>query len=157
PGTGYNYRVKSLDAAGNLATSANFTFTTPPLLPPPTVGLIGYWPFDEGTGNTTADRSGNNHNGTLTNNPVWTTGKVGNALRFDATDNLIDDDDPRVMIGSEFDVSKLPFTVAAWINVVDFNDYRAIFSKRDSPYPSAWRFDWGFNKDSGTNYLVGKT
>jgi glucose/arabinose dehydrogenase len=32
PGTLYNYRVKSKDAAGNLATSANFTFTT---LPPP--------------------------------------------------------------------------------------------------------------------------
>ena len=28
PGTTYNYRVKSKDAAGNLATSANFTFTT---------------------------------------------------------------------------------------------------------------------------------
>jgi hypothetical protein len=28
PGTPYNYRVKSRDAAGNLATSANFTFVT---------------------------------------------------------------------------------------------------------------------------------
>jgi hypothetical protein len=157
PGTAYNYRVKSPDAAGNLSASANFTFTTPPLLPPPTAGLIGYWPFDEGSGNTTADRSGNNHNGALTNSPAWTTGKVGNALRFDATDNLIDTDDPRVVIGSEFDVSKLPFTLSAWINVVDFNDYRAILSKRDSPDPSAWRFDWGFNLGSGTNYLAGKS
>src|SRR5262249_13863572 len=33
--TTYNYRVKSRDATGNLATSPNFTFTTLPVTPPP--------------------------------------------------------------------------------------------------------------------------
>lgn len=35
PSTLYHYRVKSKDAAGNLTTSADFTFTTPAVIPPP--------------------------------------------------------------------------------------------------------------------------
>ena len=37
----YHYRVKSRDAAGNLATSADFTFTTSP--PPDTAAPRGGW------------------------------------------------------------------------------------------------------------------
>jgi hypothetical protein len=157
PGILYNYRIKSRDAEGNVATSSNFTFTTLPLLPPPNAGLIGYWPFDEGSGGSAADLSGNNHNGILANGPVWTAGKVGAALRFDATDDTNDDNDPRILIGNTFDVSGIPFTLSAWVNPVDFNDYRAILSKRDSVDPSKRRFDWGFNISSGTNYLQGKS
>ncbi|MEK7264214.1 MAG: LamG-like jellyroll fold domain-containing protein, partial [Bacteroidota bacterium] len=35
--------------------------------------LKGYWKFDEGTGTTTADASGNGNNGTLVNGPTWIT------------------------------------------------------------------------------------
>ena len=45
PGTTYHYRVKSTDAAGNVAVSTDFTFTTAAANPPPTekklVGSIG--------------------------------------------------------------------------------------------------------------------
>lgn len=34
-------------------------------------GLQAYWKFDEGTGLTTADSTGNGNTGTLTNGPVW--------------------------------------------------------------------------------------
>lgn len=34
-------------------------------------GLIGKWNFDEGTGTTAADTSGNGNNGTLVNGPTW--------------------------------------------------------------------------------------
>ncbi len=47
-------------------------------------GLVGYWKFDEGSGTTAGDSSGNGNTGTLTNGPTWTTGKVGSgALSFD--------------------------------------------------------------------------
>ncbi|HYR88232.1 MAG TPA: LamG-like jellyroll fold domain-containing protein, partial [Terriglobia bacterium] len=58
-------------------------------------------------------------------------------------------------IGTAFDVTGVPFTVSAWIKVIDFNDYRAIFSKRDGPSSSSKRFDVGMNRSSGTVYLQG--
>ena len=48
---------------------------------------IGYWKLDEGSGTTTYDSSGNGLVGTLTNNPVWTTGKYGKGLQVSNTDN----------------------------------------------------------------------
>jgi hypothetical protein len=38
---------------------------------PDQTDLIAYWPFDEGTGTSTADASGNGHDGTLVNGPLW--------------------------------------------------------------------------------------
>src|SRR5262249_4839009 len=149
--TTYNYRVKSRDAAGNLATSSNFTFTTTAATstpaPPPssptsvTSGLVDYWKFDEVSGTVAADSTGTN-NGTLTNGPVWTTGKVGRALQFNATDNGNDSDDPRVVVGKDFTLS-LPFTLSAWVNPTDFNDYRGILSKRDSFAATKMQVDVG--------------
>ncbi len=46
-------------------------------------GAIVYYPFEEGTGSTTADKSGHGFNAVLSNDGVvWTTGKLGNALAF---------------------------------------------------------------------------
>ncbi len=39
----------------------------------PDAHTIGLWHLDEGTGTTTADASGNGHNGTLWHGPAWTT------------------------------------------------------------------------------------
>jgi hypothetical protein len=55
-----------------------------------TSGLVGYWPFDEGTGTIAYDQSGNGNNGTLTNGPVWTSGKVGGSLSFNGSGNYVD-------------------------------------------------------------------
>jgi prepilin-type N-terminal cleavage/methylation domain-containing protein len=52
-------------------------------------GLVGYWPFDEGSGTIAKDYSGNGNNGTLVNGPTWTTGKVGGALIFDGVDDYV--------------------------------------------------------------------
>jgi len=54
-----------------------------------TTGLVGYWKFDEGSGTTASDSSGNNNHGTLVNGPTWTTGKVGQALEFDGGDDIV--------------------------------------------------------------------
>lgn len=40
-------------------------------MPTNSTGLVAYYKFDEGTGTTTADASGNGNNGTLINNPTW--------------------------------------------------------------------------------------
>ena len=44
-------------------------------------GLVGYWNFDEGTGATANDSSGNANFGTVVD-ARWATGKIGGALDF---------------------------------------------------------------------------
>lgn len=51
--------------------------------------MVGYWSFDEGSGNIAYDYSGNNNNGILYNGPQWVDGKVGKALSFDGVDDYI--------------------------------------------------------------------
>ena len=51
-------------------------------------GLIAYWPFDEGSGNTAKDVSGKGHNGTIYG-AKYEKGKAGTCLSFDGVDNFV--------------------------------------------------------------------
>ena len=44
--------------------------------------LVGHWRFDEGSGTTARDSSGNGNDGTLSGDVEWTAGQIGNALQF---------------------------------------------------------------------------
>jgi hypothetical protein len=83
------------------------------LKPPNNLGLIGYWPLNEGVGNQAGDFSGNGNTGTLGNNagtnPVWTSGKRGKALQFDGSTNYVNMGNITAMNG----LTKI--TVSAWI------------------------------------------
>jgi|GEM_PF-3663435 len=57
--------------------------------PAVTDGLVAYWAFDEGSGTTAHDTSGNDNDGTI-NGANWTTGKFGSALSFDGVDDYVD-------------------------------------------------------------------
>jgi len=50
----------------------------------PTTGLIAYWRFNEGSGNITADLSGNGNIGVITGGAEWVDGKYGKALAFNS-------------------------------------------------------------------------
>lgn len=52
---------------------------------------VGEWKFEEKTGTTAYDTSGNNRNLTLGNTPTWTIGKKGAALDFDRGDYAYQD------------------------------------------------------------------
>jgi len=45
--------------------------------------LVGWWRFDEGSGDTASDSSGNGHDGTLLGTPEWGPGAQGNAVVLD--------------------------------------------------------------------------
>ena len=51
-------------------------------------GLIAYWKFDEGEGNTAYDSVGKN-DGVIHNGASWVPGRVGSALSFDGEDDRI--------------------------------------------------------------------
>jgi hypothetical protein len=46
--------------------------------------LVGYWPFDEGSGKEAKDASGNGHDGELIDGAQWVQGKFEKALDFGA-------------------------------------------------------------------------
>jgi hypothetical protein len=53
-------------------------------------GLVAAYGFEEGSGSTLNDNSGNSNNGTLQNGPSWVTnGKFGKALRFDGGNDRV--------------------------------------------------------------------
>ena len=73
-------------------------------------GVVGSWHFDEGSGTTAYDTSGNDNDGALVNGPTWVDGKFGKALQFDETqDQYVEvPDDPSLDITGEI-------TIEAWV------------------------------------------
>ncbi len=73
--------------------------------------LKGYWSFNgkDVSGTTASDRSGAGNNGTLTNGPAVTPGKIGQALLFDGVDDYVTIGDPASLrFGAE------SFSVSTW-------------------------------------------
>ena len=46
--------------------------------------IVAVWLFDDGSGNTLKDSSGNGNDGKLVEGPTWVDGKFGKALKFDS-------------------------------------------------------------------------
>lgn len=76
-----------------------------------TEGLVGWWTFDEGSGDVAADSSGNGNDGTL-NGPVeWVAeGKIGGAMAFTGPYNFVLIPDAPSLNPTD------AITIAAWIN-----------------------------------------
>jgi hypothetical protein len=54
-----------------------------------TAELVGHWRFDEGTGDTANDSSGNGNHGTLIDSVEWDVGQIGGAVKFDGTPGYV--------------------------------------------------------------------
>jgi hypothetical protein len=52
-------------------------------------GLQGWWKFEDATGTTVTDSSGNGNNGTIIGNPHWTTGIENGGLRFGGMSDFV--------------------------------------------------------------------
>jgi len=92
--------------------------------------LVGYWKFDETSGNIAFDSSGNGNDGTLNGDPQWAAGQLGGALELDGEGDYVDiGNDPIFNITDQI-------TVACWIKVSQFTDsWQAIFTMGDD----SWR------------------
>ncbi len=77
----------------------------------PPGNLLAHWPFDEGTGTTAADVSGNGHHGT-TSGATWTSGQLAGALFFDGIDDYLD--------VSSLSSASSELSVTAWLNAESF-------------------------------------
>jgi hypothetical protein len=74
----------------------------------PDEGLVGYWSFDEGSGDTVHDYSGHGNHGTVYG-ANWVTGRSGSALEF------LDTDIVRFIPNSFDDSISTSFSIASWL------------------------------------------
>jgi parallel beta-helix repeat protein len=128
-GQGYTTNVNvTIANQGNFTETFNVTLYAQPQEFMNETGLIGYWKFDEGTGTTAYDSSGNNNDGTIYG-ATWTSGKIGNALQFDGIDDY-------VLCGSNsLPTGNAPRTVSLWFKAFDIpSDRNTILAAYGQPY-----------------------
>lgn len=88
-------------------------------------GLVGWWTFDEGSGTTAYDASGNGNNGTWNGTGShFTGGKVGTyAGQFNGVDDYIE-----IPSTNSLSIGSNKISYSAWVNPLAA-DYRTVFSK----------------------------
>ncbi len=60
------------------------------LMSPVGADLVGWWAFDEGSGDVVHDSSGNGNDGFFEGDPQWVSGQLGTALAFDGAGDWLD-------------------------------------------------------------------
>ena len=99
--------------------------------------VVAHWAFDDQSGTTVADRSGNGHDGQLTGG-TWVTGRFGGGLRLQPGDS--------VMIPN-FPHATPDWTVSVWINLspadkAAFTADRAVLLTAERPSMGGWEIEF---------------
>lgn len=154
--TSYAYEVVAINSSGNSGPS-NVVHVSTPAVP----GLVGYWPFNEGTGLSTADASGNHASGTLSGEVTWMAGRVGPAaLNFhgagvqDAHVAIPDEAALRFGQGNSF-------TITAWVRANALHSkWAGIVTKSTDVAPGYGIYldpsnHWAVATSSGVNVIEG--
>ncbi len=84
--TGYSYRVRARDTGNQVGPySSVASATTSAAPPPPSQTLVAAYSFDEGSGSSVTDRSGNGNTGSVQGASWTSAGKFGSALSFNGS------------------------------------------------------------------------
>lgn len=105
-----------------------------------TSNLNAYYTFDEGSGTSAADSSGNGNTGTITD-ATWVSGKVGSgALSFDGANDWVE-----IASSASMNITG-PITLAAWIKTTDSVNRTIV-----SGYKNSWPYSgYGLGMGLGT-------
>jgi hypothetical protein len=145
------------DAAGNSATAIGVNVIVDNSAPAGPAPVAAY-SFEDGTGTTLADATGNGHTGTIREATWTTTGKNGKALKFDGVNDWVTINDAADLhLGSAM-------TLEAWVNPTANSGWRTAIMKERSgdldwalyssgtAKPSAWA-----NTAGGMGSVTGPT
>ena len=104
-------------------------------------GLVGHWPFDEGSGTTAFDNTGNGNDGIFNGDPQWVAGQIGGALELDGDGDFLDcGNNPILDITGDI-------TVACWVKIPLFDTtWQAIVTHGDS--------SWRIHRSGGTSNIA---
>ncbi|WP_256757033.1 DUF5695 domain-containing protein [Cohnella sp. WQ 127256] len=112
----YVFQLNASD--GVLSSSATVTHTVNPALPVPEV-IVNYL-FNETSGATANDSSGNGKHAALTGGTTWVTGHAGSALSLNGSNAY-------ASLPSGIVSSLNDFTIATWVKVNSLSDWARIF------------------------------
>ena len=97
-------------------------------------GLILEWKFNEGSGTTALDSSGNGNVGTLYNGPTYVAGIEGSAISLNGVDQYVQVDSPFAFLGT----ANQPYALSAWVNVPNPGESGNIIDLSSSSDGSGW-------------------
>jgi hypothetical protein len=143
----------SMGVLSTASSSATITSSARSYCPPGDTGTcnppLGEWKFDENTGTTAYDTSGNGNTGTFTNGPTWSTGKTGGAGKFDGSDDFVE-----IGSSSKIDNSQTG-TITAWVNTNTITADGSIFNYGGASIANAGVFEFKLSNISGSNTYLG--
>jgi hypothetical protein len=138
----HTFSVRAKDAAGNVDASpatAAWTVTAPAV-----TGPVAAYGFNEASGTTAADASGNSLTATITGATHTTAGKSGRALSFNGTSNLV-----TVADNAKLDLTR-GMTLEAWVRPSNATGSRSVIFKEQSSGPV-----YGMYANTSTNRPAG--
>ena len=94
----------------------------------PIPGLVGWWTFNEGSGTTPNDYSGDNATGLFVNTPAWNQGLIGTCLNFAGGTNGVSI--KSLAVSNAFATAN--YTISLWCNGTNMTGlYGFVFNKAD--------------------------
>jgi hypothetical protein len=72
--------------------------------------LVGWWAFNEGTGDVATDSSGHGNDGRLMGDPQWVEGRFGGGLHLDGIDDYVE-------VSTPLKLNSNQVTTTAWVNL----------------------------------------
>ena len=82
--------------------------------------LVAHWSFDDGSGTSAFDSSGNGNDGTVAGNAEWVDGQLGGALQFDGAGARV--------VAANIPFDNRSFSVMMWVNAVLYTGEQVVFS-----------------------------
>jgi len=123
---------------------ANVSLAKPP------DGLVFFFAFDEGGGDTARDSSGFGNNGVINGKSDWTNGKHKGGFHFDGKTNIaVENKEPLTKLTH-------PMSVAAWVNPDALAGWQNIveMDRTDANKVNGWKFGFNVTKVVWTTYGV---
>ena len=144
PGWTYTYAISSSNSSGQSANSASVAITS-------ATAPLSWLKFDETSGTTAADATGRNNTGTLFNAPSWVSGRIGNALSLNGTNQY-------VTLPNSITANLHDFTVSAWVywngggnwqRVFDFGTSTSAYMFLTPTYSATGKVRFGITTSGG--------
>lgn len=147
--------ARARDTAGNYGvTSGVVTVTVDnPATPPLPIGLVAGWNFNEGTGTTAADVTGNGNTATLNDTPLWTAGRYGGGITLDGSGDFLS-----VANAPTLNLSGSAMTFSGWVKPASGGTGdQVLFAKFYNGTMTAPYYQYGIELGGGVspNFYIG--